>query len=49
MMKASYLDPKQPVEKKVENLLAQMTIEEKIAQLSGIWVYEILDDMMKFI
>ncbi|MBT1280218.1 glycoside hydrolase family 3 N-terminal domain-containing protein [Thermoanaerobacter sp. CM-CNRG TB177] len=48
MMKASYLDPKQPVEKKVENLLAQMTIEEKIAQLSGIWVYEILDDMMKF-
>lgn len=40
-----YLDSTQSVEKRVEDLLQQMTIEEKVAQLNSIWVYEILDDM----
>lgn len=44
-MKPLYLDSTQSVEKRVEDLLQQMTIEEKVAQLNSIWVYEILDDM----
>ncbi|UOF88708.1 glycoside hydrolase family 3 C-terminal domain-containing protein [Fodinisporobacter ferrooxydans] len=40
-----YLDSGQPIEKRVEDLLARMTVDEKIAQLSGIWVYELLHDM----
>lgn len=31
--KSAYLDPNQPIEKRVEDLLSRMTIEEKIAQL----------------
>ena len=42
IQKESYLDASQPVNKRVENLLSLMTLDEKIAQLSGIWVYEIL-------
>lgn len=30
-----YKDPSQPVEKRVEDLLARMTLEEKVAQLAG--------------
>ncbi|WP_020528605.1 glycoside hydrolase family 3 N-terminal domain-containing protein [Flexithrix dorotheae] len=33
----SYKNPKLPVEERVENLLSQMTLEEKIAQISCIW------------
>lgn len=44
-MKPLYLDSTQSVEKRVEDLLHQMTIEEKVEQLNSIWVYEILDDM----
>jgi len=43
IQKEVYLDAGQPVKKRVENLLSLMTIDEKIAQLSGIWVYEILE------
>ncbi len=43
IQKKSYLDANQPVKKRVENLLSLMTLDEKIAQLSGIWVYEILE------
>ena len=32
-----YKDPRQPVEKRVDDLLARMTIEEKVAQLETIW------------
>ena len=32
-----YLDPFQPVEKRVEDLLARMTLEEKIAQMQCFW------------
>ncbi len=32
-----YKDPAQPIERRVENLLAQMTVEEKVAQLLCRW------------
>ncbi len=35
-----YLDPKQPYEKRVEDLLSRMTLEEKIGQLNMPCVYE---------
>lgn len=34
---AIYRDPSQPVDARVEDLLARMTLEEKIAQMIGIW------------
>ncbi|HMF42877.1 MAG TPA: glycoside hydrolase family 3 N-terminal domain-containing protein, partial [Polyangia bacterium] len=35
--KAKYLDAKLPIDKRVADLLARMTLEEKIAQLHGYW------------
>ena len=32
-----YKDPRQPVERRVEDLLARMTLEEKVAQLLTLW------------
>ncbi|HET7606523.1 MAG TPA: glycoside hydrolase family 3 N-terminal domain-containing protein [Sphingomicrobium sp.] len=34
---ATYKDPHQPVEKRVDDLLARMTFDEKVAQLETIW------------
>ena len=42
--KKDYLNESQPVNKRVENLLSLMTLDEKIAQLGSVWVYEILDN-----
>lgn len=39
-----YLDPTQPLETRVDDLLSRMTLDEKLAQLSGVWVYELLED-----
>ena len=39
-----YLDSSQPAEKRVKNLLARMTLEEKIGQLSGNFLDNVLDD-----
>ncbi|GIV99827.1 glycoside hydrolase family 3 N-terminal domain-containing protein [Roseiflexus sp.] len=33
-----------PLEQRVEDLLGRMTVEEKVAQLSSRWIYEIADD-----
>ncbi len=41
---AIYRDSQAPVEVQVNDLLARMTLDEKIQQLSAIWVYEVLDD-----
>lgn len=41
--KAIYMDPKQPVEDRVKDLLGYMTLEEKAAQLGSFWVYQLLD------
>jgi beta-glucosidase len=40
---APYLDPARPVAERVSDLLSRMTVDEKLAQLSGIWVFELLD------
>jgi beta-xylosidase len=38
-----YLDPTLAVADRVDDLLGRMTLEEKIAQLGSIWVFEVLD------
>jgi beta-glucosidase len=40
---ALYLDPSASIEDRASDLLARMTIEEKLAQLGSLWVFEILD------
>ncbi len=40
---AIYQDPTQPTNERVSDLLSQMTLDEKLAQLSGVWVYELLE------
>lgn len=32
-----YKDPKQPIESRVADLISRMTVEEKVAQMTGIW------------
>lgn len=39
----NYMDATLPLEQRVELLLAEMTLEEKIGQLGSFWIYEILD------
>jgi beta-glucosidase len=38
-----YLDPALPVGDRVADLIGRMTLEEKLAQLGSIWVFEVLD------
>jgi beta-xylosidase len=38
-----YLDPALAVADRVDDLVGRMTLEEKLAQLGSIWVFEILD------
>jgi beta-glucosidase len=40
---AVYQDPTRSVAERVDNLLSQMSLDEKIAQLGSYWVYEILN------
>jgi beta-glucosidase len=40
---ALYTDATQSIETRVVNLLGQMTLDEKIAQMGSYWVYEILN------
>ena len=50
LAKAKYLDPKLPVDKRVADLLARMTLEEKIAQLHGYWFPKsgvLVDDQLR--
>ncbi len=37
-----YRDSRQPVEARVADLLARMTLDEKLAQLGSIWVFQLL-------
>jgi len=41
-----YRNPTLAVDDRVEDLLAQMTVDEKIGQLGSIWVYEVLEKMV---
>lgn len=38
-----HMDASVPIEKRVNALIAEMTLDEKIAQLGSHWVYEVLD------
>jgi beta-glucosidase len=40
---AIYRDPARPVGERVDDLLSQMTLDEKIAQLGSCWVYQLLN------
>ena len=39
-----YRDPARPVEERVSDLLSRMTLDEKLAQLGGVWVFEMLEN-----
>ena len=43
--KAIYTDPVQPVDARVADLLARMTLDEKLGQLGSVWVYELFDGL----
>src|SRR5688572_14092733 len=38
-----YQDPNRPAADRAEDLLAQMTLDEKIAQIGSFWIYQVLD------
>lgn len=38
-----YKNPTQPIDQRVQDLLTQMTLAEKVAQIGSAWVYELLD------
>jgi beta-glucosidase len=40
---ALYLDVTRSIEERVDDLISQMRIEEKVAQLTSFWAYEVLD------
>ncbi len=46
MKKAVYLDPKQPIEKRIDDLLARMTVDEKINQMYS-WGYNQVENLVK--
>lgn len=48
-MVENYRESSLPIEERVTQLLAEMTIEEKVAQLAGIWVSELLDEQFTYI
>ncbi len=40
-----YKDPALPISDRVADLLSQMTLQEKLAQLGSVWVFELLTDL----
>ncbi len=46
--KPIYKDPSRSVAERVQDLMAQMTLAEKIAQLGSCWVYELQDEQQGF-
>ncbi len=39
-----YRDSNKPVDARVEDLISRMTLDEKIAQIGGVWTYELITD-----
>ena len=39
---APYQNPDEPTEARVADLLARMTLDEKLAQLGSVWAFELL-------
>ncbi|MCC9076864.1 glycoside hydrolase family 3 C-terminal domain-containing protein [Litorilinea aerophila] len=40
-----YRNPARSPQERARDLLSHMTLEEKVAQLTSVWVYEVLDDL----
>ena len=40
----TYRDPDRPIEERVDDLLGRMTLDEKLAQLGGVWSTDLLAD-----
>ncbi len=43
-----YRDSSQPIEKRIEDLLARMTLDEKLAQLQSLWGYSLMKNRQTF-
>ncbi len=43
-----YKDASQPVDVRVRDLLARMTVDEKLAQLGSIWAFEVMQEGLAF-
>ena len=39
---APYRDASRPIAERVDDLLARMTLQEKLAQMGSVWVYQVL-------
>jgi beta-glucosidase len=39
-----YRDPSRPIEQRTNDLLARMSLEEKVAQLAGLWSFRLFED-----
>ncbi len=44
MATETYRDPTRSVDERVHDLLGRMTIDEKLAQLGGVWITDLLED-----
>lgn len=42
--RAAYRDPSRPIDERVSDLLGQMTLAEKLAQVGSFWAFEIVGD-----
>ena len=42
--RAPYLEPAHSTEERLHDLLSRMTLDEKLAQLGAVWVFELLDN-----
>jgi beta-glucosidase len=40
-----YMDASRPADERISDLLSQMTLDEKVAQIGSFWVYEVLDGL----